>query len=224
MRTERMTTAVAEEWEIEEVVEKYSMADLLHQLGDIPPSRVRMRPLPGTATIADVQKHKLCELIDRTLVEKAMGQRESQLSSYLVHLLNCFVLPANAGIVFGPDATMEILTGLVRLPDVAFISWSSLPGRKAPIEPVPNIAPDLAVEIISKGNSRAEMSRKRAEYFEAGVHLVWMIDRFKQTVAVYTAIDQFKTLTIDDALDGGDVLPEFSVKLRVLFGELDRHG
>jgi len=217
-----MTIAIDDE--VEARTEIYNLADLLHGLGNIAPRRVRMCPPLGTATVTDIVRNKSCELIDGVLVEKAMGQRESQLSSFLVYLLNGFVLPQNLGIVYGPDATLEILTGLVRLPDVAFISWSTLPGRTAPKEPVPNIVPDLAVEVIREGDTPSEMARKRADYFTAGVRLVWMIDRFKLTASVYTAVDQFHTLTIDDALDGEDVLPGFSLKLTALFGELDRQG
>jgi len=217
-----MTIAIDDE--VEARTEIYTIADLLHRLGEISPGRVRMRPLPGTATLADVERNKLCELIDGTLVEKVMGARESILAFALGAILRDHVKPRKLGIIFGPDATMEILTGLVRLPDVAFLSWDNLPGRRVPDEAVPAIVPTLAIEVISQGNSRAEMARKRAEYFTAGVRLVWMIDRFKLTITVYTAVDQFQTLTLNDTLDGGEVLPGFSLKLSDLFGELDEKG
>ncbi len=221
-----MTIAVDDEVgiEVETRPEIFSLADLLQRLGDISPSRVRMRPAPGTATIADVERNKLCELIDGTLVEKAMGFKESILAFALGALLRDHVLQRNLGLLLGPDGTMEILTGLVRLPDVAYLSWENLPGRRVPEKDVPAVVPTLAVEVISKGNSRKEMARKREEYFAAGVRLVWMIDRFKLTATVYTAVDQFHTLTIADTLDGGDVLPGFTLKLSDLFGELDRTG
>jgi Uma2 family endonuclease len=89
---------------------------------------------------------------------------------------------------------------------------------------VPQLAPDLAVEVLSPSNTRAEMARKRGEYFRAGVRLVWEIDPRKRGVRVYTAADQFTDLSAGDALDGGTVLPGFTLPLADLFAELDRHG
>jgi Uma2 family endonuclease len=201
-----------------------TVADLLRRLGDIPAERVRVQPPLGTATIADVEKNKLCELIDGTLVEKAMGARESLLGVALAGLLRNFILPRNLGIILGADGTLEILTGLVRLPDVAFLSWDRLPDRRIPEEAVPAVVPDLAVEVLSKGNTPAEMLRKRQEYFNAGVRLVWMIDPAARVVTVYTAVNQSRVLTVTDTLDGSTVLPGFAVPVRGLFAELDRHG
>ena len=55
--------------------------------------------------------------------------------------------------------------GLVRIPDVAFISWGRLPNRRVPTEPIPDLAPDLAVEVLSVGNTPGEMARKRQGLF-----------------------------------------------------------
>ena len=84
--------------------------------------------------------------------------------------------------------------------------------------------PDLAVEVLSSGNTLGEMARKRDEYFGAGVRLVWEIDPRVRTVRIYTAIDQFRDLTATDTLTGDPVLPGFTVSLAQLFAELDRHG
>jgi Uma2 family endonuclease len=206
-----------------------TVADLLERLGNIPPNRVRMRPWPGTATEADwlalAARHdgKLYELVDGVLVEKAMGLNESGLALALGSLLRAFVVPRNLGMVTGPDGGMR-LAGPVRLPDVSFISWDRLPGRRRPTAPVPDVAPDLAVEVLSASNTPAEMERKRGEYFRAGVRLVWIADPGSRTVDVYTSPDQVTRLTEADTLDGGAVLPGFALSLRDWFAELDRHG
>jgi Uma2 family endonuclease len=87
---------------------------------------------------------------------------------------------------------------------------------------VPELVPDLAVEILSEGNTPAEMRRKRREYFKAEVRLVWQIDPRTRTAAVYTDPERHETLSETRALDGGDVLPGFTLTLRDLFAELDR--
>src|SRR5882672_10887281 len=100
-----------------------NIAELLEQLGDIPPDRVRMRPLPGLATEDDVLKaleaprKRLCELIDGVLVEKPVGYRESLLASYLIRILGNFAGPQNLGLVTASDGTVRLWAGRVRMPD-----------------------------------------------------------------------------------------------------------
>ena len=113
------------------------------------------------------------------------------------------------------------MPGLVRIPDVAFISWERLPGKVVvPDEAIPDLAPDLAVEVLSEGNTKEEMERKLKDYFFAGVRLVWYIDLKKRTAEVYTSPDQGVTLTEGQTLDGGEVLPGFRLPLRQLFALL----
>jgi Uma2 family endonuclease len=203
-----------------------TLADLLENLGGIPPTRVRLHPPPGTATEKDVldvhaRTSRLCELVDGVLVEKAMGFRESFLTIALSTILWSFVQPRKLGLVTGADGMMRLASGLVRIPDVAFVSWERLPGRRIPREPIPHLAPDLAVEVLSPSNTPAEMARKRQEYFAAGVRLVWQVAPEARTVAVYTAPDQCTVLQEAQTLPGDPVLPGFTLPLRQLFTALD---
>lgn len=202
-----------------------TVGELLRRLGDVPPDRVRFHPIPGQATIDDLLKpeNKRCELVDHTLVEKAMGFRESILASCLIELLRPFVRSHKLGLISGEQGTYE-LSGLVRIPDVAFVSWERLPGRKIPEEPIPDVVPDLAIEVWSKTNTVAEMHRKRRDYFEAGVRLVWEVQPHVRRVRVYSGIDEFRELTAADTLTGDPVLPGFSLPIADLFAELDQHG
>jgi Uma2 family endonuclease len=206
-----------------------TLADLLHQLGDIPLDRIRFHPAPGTATKNDVieaeaRENVLCELINGVLVEKAVGFRESGLAMFVGIMLDAFVRPRNLGLVTGADSTMELMPGLVRIPDVAYTRWDRMPQGRCPDDPIPAIAPNLAVEVLSRSNTRAEMKAKRLDYFSAGVELVWEIDPVAREVMVYISNSILVTLTAADVLDGGTVLPGFAVPVRDLFAELDRHG
>ena len=206
-----------------------TLADLLDRLGGVPLDRIRFHPFLGTATVQDVidiqrQEGKLCELVEGVLLEKTMGYNESSLAVFLAGLLNALVIPRNLGLVTGPDGTLQLMANLVRIPDVAFTSWDRLPGRQRPAAPVPHLAPNLAVEVLSQSNTPGEMAVKRQDYFAAGVELVWEINPDARTVAVYTSVTDITTLTAADALDGGAVLPGFTLPLRDLFAELDRHG
>jgi Uma2 family endonuclease len=206
-----------------------TLADVVNRLGGVPLDRIRFHPPPGTATVQDVIdiQHRegcSCELIEGVLLEKAVGYNESSLALILAGLMNAFVIPRNLGIVTGPDGTIELTTDLVRIPDVAFTSWDRIPGRRRPDNPVPRLAPNLAVEVLSRSNTPGEMAAKRRDYFAAGVHLVWEIDPRARTVAVYTSLTEVVTLQATDTLDGGTVLPGFTLPLRDFFAELDRQG
>jgi Uma2 family endonuclease len=203
-----------------------TIAELLHHLGDIPAERVRFNPIPGTATIDDLlsEGNDRCELVDGTLVEKPVGQEESFLGYWLGTVINNHVLAHNLGFILGEAGFVELPDGPVRGPDVAFYSWGQRPGRRRPQEPIPRMAPDLAVEVLSPSNTTREMARKRGEYFRSGTRLVWEIDPKARTVRVYTAEDMFRDLTPTDALDGASVLPGLTIPVADLFAELDRHG
>jgi Uma2 family endonuclease len=203
-----------------------TIGDLLHRLGDVPAERVRFDPVPGAATVQHLSlpENRLCELLDDTLVEKAVGYRESLVAMVLAQVLGAFVRGRNLGLLSGPDGPFEILPGLVRLPDLAFISWDRLPGRSIPESPVPGVVPDLVIEVWSQNNSRAEIVRKREEYFRSGVRVVWEIDPRARTVQVFTSLDRVVQLSSNDTLSGEPLLPGFLLPLQELFAELDRQG
>src|SRR5205823_3751976 len=86
--------------------------------------------------------------------------------------------------------------------------------------PVASLVPDLACEVLSKGNTPREMERKLKEYFLAGVRLVWFVDPRARTVRTFTAPDASTTLTEADVLSGGDVLPGLSLPVKTIFENL----
>ncbi|MFI5454400.1 MAG: Uma2 family endonuclease [Isosphaerales bacterium] len=203
-----------------------TIADLLESLGDIPPERVRMHPWPGTATEEDVlaihaREKRLCELVDGVLVEKPMGFDESRLAIEIGYSLVDFLHRHDLGTAAGEAGMMRLMAGLVRIPDVSFIRWEHLPQSYGPIPP---IAPDLAVEVLSESNTPKEMERKLHEYFGAGTQLVWYFDPKARTVTVYTAPDQFAVLDESQTLDGGEVLPGLVLPLHELFERASRRG
>jgi Uma2 family endonuclease len=200
----------------------WTLADLQAHLGDIPLHRIRGNPAPGLARVEDVselrdKERRLYELIDGVLVEKTMGWYESRLAVLIAHFLETFLETNDLGIVLGADGALRILPGQVRIPDVCFISWEHFPARELPAEPVPNLYPDLAVEVLSEGNTPREMHRKLQDYFAAGTRLVWLIDPVTETAQAYTSVDRFDLVAKDQTLDGGDLLPGFKLPLEQLF-------
>jgi Uma2 family endonuclease len=207
-----------------------TMADLVRQLGDIPLDRIRLHPAPGTATEADLlaaleaPRKRICELVDGVLVEKAVGTKEALLATWIAHLLCSFIETNDLGVVIGADGPLRLWLGLVRIPDISFVSWNRIPGGEFPEAPIAGLIPDLAVEVLSKSNTKKEMERKLKEYFQAGVRLAWLIQPRTQTAEVYTSPTKKVKVAKDEALDGGDVLPGFSLPLKQVFGRLKRGG
>jgi Uma2 family endonuclease len=210
-----MSIALATTWE-----------DRLNDLGNVSSTRVRCDPAPGTATVEDVTRlrdteRRLYELVDGTLVEKAMGWAESFLAAILVQWLNNFLDAEHLGLATGPDGMTRLFSDTVRGPDVAFVSWARLPGGRVPTKPVPDLVPNFVIEVLSIGNTYAEMSRKRREYFHAGVELLWMVDHRARTITVFRSAQDSTVLTEGQIVDGGTVLPGWQVNIADLFGRLD---
>jgi len=204
-----------------------TVADVLHDLGRVSPRRIRFRPPLGTATEADlirIQTHenRNYELVGGVLVEKIMGAPQACITTVLIMRVGAFVESGDLGFVMTPDGPTRLMEGLVRMPDLSFVSWGRMPSKEYPATPISSVVPNLAAEVLSEGNTRGEIMRKLKEYFLAGVELVWIIDPFKRTVTVYTAPDQTTTLTEKDKLGGGTVLPGFTLPVKDLFARLPR--
>jgi Uma2 family endonuclease len=203
---------------------EWTVAALLDQLGGIPPERVLMKPYPGTATENDILEMDdrggpLCELIDGTLVEKAMGFYEAWLAGRILHAISSFLETHDLGIVTGPDGYLRLFPKQVRAPDVAFIRREQLPGGRVPRDPIPMLAPTLPIEVISPSNTHREMERKLREYFLVGAELVWYFYPESRSAIVYTSPEQSTEIGGDGVLSGGDVLPGFELPLQRLFSE-----
>jgi Uma2 family endonuclease len=205
----------------------WTLARLARRFGSIPIDRIRLNPKPGSARKEDVlaihdRENRLCELYDGVLVEKTVGFHEAYLASEIASILRSYIKPRNLGIVLADGGMIEILADQVRIPDVSFIAWQSLPDRTYPDEPIPAIVPDLAVEILSPSNSVVEMRRKLDEYRESGVKLVWYVDPKTESVRAWNLAAGQTEPTIlgrDATLDGVDVLPGFSLSLAELFAK-----
>jgi Uma2 family endonuclease len=86
-----------------------------------------------------------------------------------------------------------------------------------PREPIADLVPDLAVEVISAGNTRQEMERKLREYFQAGVEQVWNLYPNTREMHVYTDQNSHDVITESQSIAGGEILPGFTLPLKTLF-------
>jgi len=86
-------------------------------------------------------------------------------------------------------------------------------GESASSDDFPDLAPDLAVEVLSPSERPRHVLDKVGEYLETGVRLVWIIDPAKAKAVVYRSLCDVIELQAGDQLDGGDVLPGFRCRL-----------
>jgi Uma2 family endonuclease len=106
-----------------------------------------------------------------------------------------------------------------RRPDVALVSYE----RWAKDRPLPatanawDVVPNLATDVVSPTDSVEELEQKIAEYFRAGVQLVWVVHPTRSKVHVYQSPTQITVLSTNDVLDAGTVVPGFKLALAELF-------
>lgn len=200
----------------------WTAGKVLSEFGDVPLSRVRLDREPGTAKEQDVldlhdREDRLYELVDGMLLAKTVGNFESYLAVTTGHLIQVFLNEENLGIVLGAGGMLRLAPGLVRIPDVSFISWDRLPDGRLPDAPIWRLAPDLAIEIISPANTQREMERKLRDYYDAGVRLVWYAYPEKREIHVYSAVDRCEVFGDTQTLEESDVLPGFRLDVRAFF-------
>ena len=208
---------------------RYStFADILERVGHVPAERILPTPEPGTATVVDVLRlaeghpKRVVELVGGVLVEKPMGLREDYLGAWLIYLLQDYVTPKQLGAVLGSQALVRFNLDVVRMPDVTFIRWDSLDDPdliEDPAEAFLDISPDFVIEVLSPSNTAKEMAIKLGEYAAAGVRLVWYVDPDAKEVTVYPKGKERgkKVLGLDGVLDGGSVLPGFTLPVAKIF-------
>jgi Uma2 family endonuclease len=107
-----------------------------------------------------------------------------------------------------PDSVLGI--------DVAFVSRERLAAVES-FEKYFPFAPDLAVEVLSPGNTVREINEKIAMYFAAGSRAVWVFNPKKRTAAAYTSPTEVRVFSESERFDGGEVLPGFTLDLLKLF-------
>jgi len=163
----------------------------------------------------DGMRHELVRGELRTMAPPGYGH--GKLASRIDRRLGPYVETHRLGEVTGEVGF--VLSGnpdTVRAPDVAFIMRARLPSPESEAGYFRG-APDLAIEIISPNDRYGEVDEKVAEWLAAGARLVFVVNPRRKTVAVHRADGTVSVLGVDDALDGEDVVPGWSLALRDLF-------
>jgi Uma2 family endonuclease len=120
------------------------------------------------------------------------------------------VFESSAGYILSRDP--DVVLG----PDVSVVRSDRFP-EEGPGDRFMDLVPDLVVEVISPSERPGQITTKLFTYLNAGVQIVWLVDPPNRSVTVHTAGQTPRTLTTDDEIDGGEVLPGFSVPVAAFF-------
>jgi Uma2 family endonuclease len=156
------------------------------------------------------------ELVDGEIRVSPGGAQHSQVCVLLVARLLGFAAERRLGHVFESSMGFRLPGGNVRSPDVSFVAAGRFPDDRAPVD-FANLAPDLAVEVVSPGDRPRHVLDKVGEYLEAGVRLVWVMHPQSRRAVVYRSLEDVRELNDADELDGQDVMPGFRCRLSDLF-------
>lgn len=157
----------------------------------------------------------LFEFIAGEIIDVPSNPYVSKLAARLIILIGIYLMKNDIGHITG-EAGGYMVSGERYAPDVAFISYEKQPDlATSGYNPNP---PDLAVEILSDGNT-AELNRlriKSTNYLAAGT-VVWVVDPEKKTVEVHQASAPVTLHLSKDTVSGEPVLPEFTLKVTDIF-------
>ena len=165
--------------------------------------------------------NKRTELVRGMLIiREPAGYQHGDVAARLLVGIGAHVEQHQLGRVFAAETgfTLERSPDTVRAPDVAFISNARLP--EPPPRGFAEMAPDLAVEVLSPDDYAPEVLEKVADWLKAGARLVWIVDPIRANARVYRDDGSESLLGLNDSLDGEDVLPDFTYAL----GRLLRRG
>ena len=181
-----------------------------------------MADVPAAMTAVDLEQwprdHRRYELVRGELIEMPpVGFEHGDVTAGLVtpmrahadrHRLGKVLIELGYVLARDPDT--------VRAPDISFVAASRLPGLTAPRGFFVG-APDLAVEVVSPGDTAAEVDDKVQTYLAAGTRLVLIVHPRTRTVTAYRPDGTARVLQTSDILDFGALLPGLSIRVADIF-------
>lgn len=172
------------------------------------------------AMIAERRTGRPHELFDGVLYEKPRDIIRGHVVLELGFAVMRYLDEHDLGFCMESRATYAFGRGVVVSPDLSFVPWNRTPNRRVPRDPIPNLVPSLAADVLGTASTPEVIARRHGAYFRYDVRLAWVIDPKKMTADIYTAPDAKATIDASGVLDGGDVLPGFRVPLAKLFEQL----
>ena len=180
--------------------------------------------MPATARLVNVEEFERlpkgegkCELVAGRVVQMSpVGWPHGVVVMRLGGLLDAHLRRRQLGAV-APEVgfVLRVDPDTVRAPDLAFLRREKMPPRDA--RGYLRCVPDLAIEVLSPDDRPREIARKVAEYLNAGVPLVLVVDPDAESVTAHRPNAPPETFMSSDVLDIGDVVPGFRCAVKDLF-------
>lgn len=164
--------------------------------------------------------NRLLELIEGEIVEKMPSFMPSEIAARIIYFFTAYLLQNPIGRVTGADGSYIMDEANEFIPDVAYISKERMPERPSRKAPIP---PDLAVEVVSPTDSIRDVQRKAHKYLRLGTQMVWIVYPGDKSVDVCLPDPDMpdgmrvRAVPAGGVLDGGDVLPGFTLAVNDIF-------
>jgi Uma2 family endonuclease len=147
------------------------------------------------------------------------GSRHGRIGAKILSRLQAHAEARGLGEVYNSDTGFLLSSNpdTVRAPDVGFVSRERA-DRVGDVEEFWPGAPDLAIEVVSPGDSFTDVDEKVSEYLDAGCRMVVVVNPRRRAATVYRSRSDIVLLAENDVLDGGEVVPGWKLPLGELFG------
>lgn len=179
-------------------------------------------------TIKDLEaveaRGRIREIVDGQWVqaeeEKMAGELHGAIATNLIMALGSYARAHNLGRVYPADTTYileqdEHGVQLMRLLEVSFVSNPRVKTHDR--ETYYQLAPDLAIEIISPSERAVAARAKLKDSLRTGVRQVWQVFPETQEVVVYLADGTMHPYTVGQTIPGADLLPGFELAVADIF-------
>jgi len=160
-----------------------------------------------------------CELVRGELRKIApAGYEHGGIIMNISTPLDQYVRANNLGRVYAAETGFVISSDpdTVRAPDVAFVTLDRIPAERPSRGYFPG-APDMAIEVVSPGDTFAEVEEKVLDWLSAGTRMVVTVNPRSRIVTVYRSLTGIVALTTQDTLQGADIVPGWSIPVAEIF-------
>ena len=176
--------------------------------------KVAKRPISVDEFLQIFGEDDEVELVDGVVVERmAATDVHEDVFRFLFVLLDLYVEAKGLGAVRGSRTLVPITPFKGRLPDILFVRKERLDilGEKAL-----KGAPDLVVEIVSPGETRAEILQRQADYESIGVREFWIVDlprREFRALSLNEKTGRLEEMEVKEGVFESKVLAGFRLKV-----------
>lgn len=146
------------------------------------------------------------------------GSEHGAIIFNLSTLLGQHIKANSLGQGFGAETGFKLTSNpdTVRAADIAFVRRERIPETGLP-KNFWQTAPDLAVEVLSPGDTLEAVEEKVEDWLVAGTRAVWIVSPKRRSVTVYRSMTDVTRLSEGDELDGETVVPGFRCKVLEIF-------